>query len=107
CSNCTSTSSRYRHPSNKNKRLCNACWVYLKRNGTPRPSRDDTQIPILAPGGRVCSNCATRETTTWRLDNAGNRLCHACGAFERQHGRPRPSELWNKKTVPRLKRSKR
>ncbi|TBU06922.1 GATA-binding factor [Hamiltosporidium magnivora] len=40
---------------------------------------------------RVCSNCFTTTTPSWRRSNDGKMLlCNACGLYAKLHGRPRP-----------------
>jgi hypothetical protein len=41
---------------------------------------------------RVCSNCGTSSTSTWR--NLGEQIvCNACKCFYRKHGRNRPTHM--------------
>lgn len=40
---------------------------------------------------RVCSNCQTTNTPSWRRGTNGkNLLCNACGLYQKLHSRPRP-----------------
>lgn len=40
---------------------------------------------------RVCSNCQTTNTPSWRRGlNGKNLLCNACGLYQKLHNRPRP-----------------
>ena len=43
-------------------------------------------------GARICSNCGTSSTSTWR--NLGNQIvCNACKCFYRKHGKNRPIHM--------------
>jgi len=42
----------------------------------------------------TCIHCFTTETTTWRRDKKGRRLCDDCGQFLKLNGFPRPSTAW-------------
>lgn len=40
---------------------------------------------------RICSNCSTTSTPSWRRGNQGKSLlCNACGLYQKLHGRTRP-----------------
>lgn len=40
---------------------------------------------------RICSNCSTTSTPSWRRGNHGKSLlCNACGLYQKLHGRTRP-----------------
>ncbi|ADM11019.1 GATA zinc finger transcription factor 3 [Encephalitozoon intestinalis ATCC 50506] len=40
---------------------------------------------------RICSNCATTSTPSWRRGDQGKSLlCNACGLYQKLHGRTRP-----------------
>lgn len=40
---------------------------------------------------RICSNCSTTSTPSWRRgENGKSLLCNACGLYQKLHGRPRP-----------------
>ncbi|KHN70229.1 GATA zinc finger domain-containing protein [Ordospora colligata OC4] len=43
---------------------------------------------------RVCSNCQTTSTPSWRRgDNGKSLLCNACGLYQKLHGRTRPYSM--------------
>lgn len=43
------------------------------------------------PKQRVCSNCQTTSTPSWRRGGNGKTLlCNACGLYQKLHNRPRP-----------------
>lgn len=43
------------------------------------------------PKVRICSNCETRTTPSWRRSADGKKLlCNACGLYQKLHGRSRP-----------------
>lgn len=40
---------------------------------------------------RICSNCSTTSTPSWRRGDQGKSLlCNACGLYQKLHGRTRP-----------------
>lgn len=40
---------------------------------------------------RICSNCQTTTTPSWRRGvNGKTLLCNACGLYQKLHNRPRP-----------------
>lgn len=112
CSNCgaTSTPSWRRCPAGKDL-LCNACGLYQKLHGRPRPFRiaDDGTIRVqrttnhggnghghnsnsnsfVAIEEKVCANCATSDTPLWRRLEQHN-YCNACALFFKTHGYHRP-----------------
>ncbi|KAF7683591.1 GATA zinc finger domain-containing protein [Astathelohania contejeani] len=43
------------------------------------------------PKLRICSNCSTNTTPSWRRSIDGKKLlCNACGLYQKLHGKPRP-----------------
>lgn len=43
---------------------------------------------------RICSNCETRNTPSWRRSIDGKKLlCNACGLYQKLHGRNRPYQV--------------
>ncbi|KAH9412083.1 hypothetical protein HK407_02g03070 [Ordospora pajunii] len=43
---------------------------------------------------RVCSNCQTTSTPSWRRgDNGKSLLCNACGLYQKLHGKTRPYSM--------------
>lgn len=55
-------------------------------------SVDESVKPNGNTNSRVCSNCGTSSTSTWR--NLGDKIvCNACKCFYRKHGRNRPIHM--------------
>lgn len=55
-------------------------------------SVDEPVKPNGNTNARVCSNCGTSSTSTWR--NLGDQIvCNACKCFYRKHGRNRPIHM--------------
>nr|AJA32485.1 GATA zinc finger domain-containing protein [Nosema pernyi] len=61
---------------------------YFGYNGyTPKISREMKRKAKQ----RICSNCSTTSTPSWRRgENGKSLLCNACGLYQKLHGRPRP-----------------
>ena len=100
CSNCgsISTPSWRRCPQGRNL-LCNACGLYQKLHGRPRPLRirEDGSVQVIRntnpTSKNVCQNCKTTETPSWRRCQ-GNRnllLCNACALYLKNNSTSRPS----------------
>ncbi|CAG8492622.1 2806_t:CDS:2 [Funneliformis mosseae] len=107
CSNCgVSESPAWRRDLQGDALLCNACGLYLKVKGRPRPFEIGTDGEIrLARSGRIgvgqkCQNCGTSETPCWRGPVDG-KLCNRCGLFFRQHGyhRPRTTKFTRSRSI--------
>ncbi|KAF9287343.1 Transcription factor GATA-5 [Mortierella alpina] len=83
CDNChtTSTPSWRRCPQGQIL-LCNACGLYQKLHGRPRPffKTKDGAIKIhrTVPEHPPCVKCGTRSTTTWRKDENNRTICNVC-----------------------------
>lgn len=46
---------------------------------------------------KSCDVCSTTQSFTWLRSRNGQRVCNACGKYERRTGRERPKILWRKK----------
>jgi ribosomal protein L34E len=96
--NCRATSSptwRFmKRDYGKKKPFCNACKLFFDKNRKHRPlkvcqgpaSQKRAPRPTF---GRVCWNCKTTETCTWRFIE-DKSYCNACGQHQARHGYPRP-----------------
>ncbi|KMV66545.1 GATA zinc finger domain-containing protein [Encephalitozoon cuniculi EcunIII-L] len=69
------------------------------RDGYQRlaPGYDSMEMPKIArelkrkAKQRICSNCSTTSTPSWRRGDQGKSLlCNACGLYQKLHGRTRP-----------------
>ena len=53
---------------------------------------------------RVCSNCSTTSTPSWRRgENGKSLLCNACGLYQKLHGRARPYTITSSGKTKALK----
>lgn len=53
---------------------------------------------------RVCSNCQTTSTPSWRRGGNGKiLLCNACGLYQKLHNRPRPFSITSEGKTKALK----
>lgn len=53
---------------------------------------------------RICSNCGTSSTSTWR--NLGDQIvCNACKCFYRKHGKSRPIHMRKDTIISRQRKS--
>jgi len=53
---------------------------------------------------RICSNCHTVNTPSWRRGGNGKALlCNACGLYQKLHNRPRPYSVSNEGKTKALK----
>ncbi|KAJ7205438.1 hypothetical protein GGX14DRAFT_522612 [Mycena pura] len=50
-----------------------------------------------------CSHCHTRRTSVWRRNEDGDRVCNACGVYQRLRGKERPLALKRNKIKPRVR----
>lgn len=95
CSHCASTRTPLWRRGPADELLCNACGLYLKLHGTPRPKVFATQ-PIgvrgrLTTGAAAqaaasltppqCLNCEATSTPMWRKDAQGKLCCNACSLY--------------------------
>lgn len=89
CINCSTSNSSYWRKSINGEALCNACGLFLRSHGIPRPtslqkSRDSRKIRDRIDS---CKNCGTDDTPLWRRTSTGETVCNACGLYFRLHGR--------------------
>lgn len=98
CFNCgsISTPSWRRCPEGKNL-LCNACGLYQKLHGRPRPLiiREDGSVQVIRNTytiRNICHNCGTTDTPIWRRSQTDRNflLCNACALYMKNHNSPRP-----------------
>lgn len=88
CSNCvTTTTPSWRRSTDGKKLLCNACGLYQKLHGRPRPfsTTPEGKTKALKSGfdKTKCMNCGTTDTTFWRKGINGASLCNSCGLYSR------------------------
>uniref|UniRef100_A0A1I7T2U8 GATA-type domain-containing protein n=1 Tax=Caenorhabditis tropicalis TaxID=1561998 RepID=A0A1I7T2U8_9PELO len=60
-------------------------------NNTPKPPK-------------TCENCLSDQTTVWRRDGEGKRVCNACGLYYKNHKKNRPVSL-NRGFIQRRRRT--
>ena len=64
---------------------------------TNSPTKSSTQPQIDPHSGlplKICSNCGSISTPSWRRCPEGrNLLCNACGLYQKLHNRPRPLRI--------------
>eukprot|EP00123_Amoebidium_parasiticum_P012774 comp21566_c0_seq1/m.30113 comp21566_c0_seq1/g.30113 ORF comp21566_c0_seq1/g.30113 comp21566_c0_seq1/m.30113 type:complete len:625 (-) comp21566_c0_seq1:994-2868(-) len=86
-------------------RYCNACGLYFKAHGKPRPLRGEPAALRDGMKERAkCTSCGTENTSLWRRNEAGELVCNACGLYEKVHHKSRPMVLLKK---PKTKTSRR
>ncbi|ELA47953.1 hypothetical protein VCUG_00536 [Vavraia culicis subsp. floridensis] len=90
CSNCvTTTTPSWRRSTDGKKLLCNACGLYQKLHGRPRPysTTPEGKTKALKSGfDKIkCGNCGTTETSFWRRGINGHPLCNSCGLYFRDN----------------------
>jgi hypothetical protein len=71
-------------------------------------SSHEAEIPRVTKRGRrpiqrtkLCHNCATTETTSWRMNPKKELLCNACALYLKLYGDARPQHMWGRKPVKR------
>ncbi|KAL1925574.1 uncharacterized protein VTP21DRAFT_457 [Calcarisporiella thermophila] len=84
CANClaTETPSWRRCPDGK-QLLCNACGLYQKIHGRPRPwyKANDGSVKVARSTPRqvtACERCGRKDSIFWRQSVDGNLLCTYC-----------------------------
>ncbi|KAF7298605.1 Gata zinc finger domain-containing protein [Mycena indigotica] len=112
CAHCAATSTPlWRRDPATHRPLCNACGLYLQQRNKMRPAaliaadqRSDEEDGAGLDGSEpTCSHCQTRKTSVWRRSKTGQRVCNACGVYQRLRGRDRPLNLRRNKIRPRCK----
>lgn len=95
CSHCGTTDTPLWRRTHDSRFICNACGIYWKSNGTPRPSKPGSKTPKRSTKTRdaCCANCGTTVTSLWRRDQDGQTVCNACGLYYKLHKEPRPHKL--------------
>lgn len=117
CTHCFATTTPlWRKNPDTKEILCNACGLYILEHGLLRPpeliaadmDNDDDEgepessRPSGLDGGKECSHCGSRNTSTWRRDReTGEQLCNACGVYLKLRGEKRPLRLKKNKFKPR------
>ncbi|KAF9116087.1 hypothetical protein BGX27_004884 [Mortierella sp. AM989] len=90
CDNCrtTSTPSWRRCPQGRIL-LCNACGLYHKLHGRPRPfykTKDGTvKIHRTVSEHQPCTVCGTRTASIWRKGESNEILCNSCSVASKQY----------------------
>lgn len=97
CSNCqTRNTPSWRRSGDGKKLLCNACGLYQKLHGRPRPFAINSEGKTKAIKTNIdrvmCMNCRATETTYWRRSNEGHVLCNSCSLYLRDYVKLQPDE---------------
>ncbi|KAJ7164274.1 hypothetical protein C8R46DRAFT_901598 [Mycena filopes] len=113
CAHCHTTSTPLwrRDPSAPHRILCNACGLFKQQRHAERPKvlidADDDGAAEGAsppPGSPECSHCHATTTSVWRRNKDGERVCNACGCWQRLHnGEERPLSMKRNKVKPRAR----
>lgn len=65
-----------------------------KTPNLPNPTNQPQIDPSSGLPRKICSNCGSISTPSWRRCPEGrNLLCNACGLYQKLHNRPRPLRI--------------
>ncbi|KAJ7018868.1 hypothetical protein C8F04DRAFT_1149848 [Mycena alexandri] len=113
CEHCHTTSTPlWRRDPDTQRILCNACGLFKQQRHAERPKilidaddhGEESETFVAPPGSPECSHCHTQNTSVWRRSKEGERLCNACGCWQRLHnGAERPLSLKSNKVKPRAR----
>ncbi|KAJ7776247.1 hypothetical protein B0H16DRAFT_1879621 [Mycena metata] len=113
CDHCHTTSTPlWRRDPDTQRILCNACGLFKQQRRTERPKilieaddhGEENETFRAPPGSPECSHCHTQNTSVWRRSKEGERLCNACGCWQRLHnGAERPLALKSNRVKPRVR----
>ncbi|KAI5476616.1 GATA-binding factor 6-B [Pseudohyphozyma bogoriensis] len=105
CSHCASIATPLWRRGPDDELLCNACGLYLKLHGKPRPKqfgkaqsapRGAVAEAVASGKPPMCHNCEATSTPMWRKDLNGNLACNACSLYFKLHQVLRPVSLSRK-----------
>ena len=99
CVNCSATSTPLWRRDKQGNYQCNACGIYFKQHGQPRPLTKPKRRLATSPTQNIsCKNCGTKQTTLWRRNDKGDTICNACGLYFKLHKADRPLKM-KKETI--------
>ncbi|KAK6988200.1 hypothetical protein R3P38DRAFT_284656 [Favolaschia claudopus] len=108
CAHCNATFSPvWRLDPVRGTRMCNACALYLSRNGRMRPLQRVGELVNHKTDDerKWCTHCHRYRP---RQGGRGKRtdiwICGACAQYQRKKGSPRPEEMFNNEYKPRISR---
>jgi formylmethanofuran dehydrogenase subunit E len=82
---CTTSTAWAPNPEGGDRRLCNACNGYTKRNkGQKRPLVLEEFRNLTHKA--ACENCAKMTVSSWMSRVVDKRLCKPCGRYAKRHG---------------------
>lgn len=92
--NQTSPSDMFPHPEAFHNQEAFPTHSHSHQETFPTHSHSHHQnIPPFTPQ-KICSNCGSISTPSWRRCPEGrNLLCNACGLYQKLHKRPRPLRI--------------